>query len=230
MDQDDSMSDASSDGASSMSGDGGNCDSCGSWGLTPDFPGSGFNICQICQGNFCNHCSIMCPGGCDNEFCHDCAQNSLVHYLPDDGRMLHTKEVYADASSPHNAEGAVEDMFYGHLNPFCSAECVHTFRMEHAEDIYAAKVDLAATNASLAAHLKLKKWAMFFKFILRIGFFNETKRMAASETVYKPGGKGYRRTRDEFEDMASAQVAHTQEDQFNAVHALVVDMLGKLNQ
>ena len=221
------MSDASSDDASSMSGDGGNCDSCGSWGLTPDFPGSGFNICQICQGNFCNYCSIMCPGGCDKEFCHDCAQNSLVHYLPDDGRMLHTKEVYADASSPHNADVAVEDMFYEHLNPFCSAECVHTFKMEHAEDIYAAKVYLEATNASLAAHLALKKWAMHFKFLFRLGFFNKDKRMVASEAAYKPGGKGYKRSRDEFENMSSDQAA---DKQFNAVHAFVVDMLGKLNQ
>ena len=96
--------------------------------------------------------------------------------------------------------------------------------MEHVEDIYAAKVDLAATNASLAAHLKLKKWAMSFKFLFRLGFFNETKRMAASEAVYKPGGKGYKRTRDEFEDMASAEAEYKQ-SQLHAVHTQVIRIL-----
>lgn len=213
------MSDASSD-ASSVSADDGNCDSCGSWGLTSDSPGSGFNTCQNCHGNFCNHCSIMCPGDCSQEFCSDCARTSLVHYLPDDGRTLHVTEVEGDEFS-HNAQEAAGAMFDGTLAPFCSSNCVHAFSVRYSREIYYAKIEVADTNARLAAHLKLKKLAMFFKFLIRLGFFNETKRMAATEAVYAPGGKGHKRSRDEFEELACPQLY--------AVRTWVNDLFGNLS-
>ena len=200
------MSDASSDDASSMSGDDGSCDGCGSWGLTPDSAGSGFNICQMCGGNFCNYCSIMCPGGCDQEFCSDCARTSLVHHIPN-GRMLHMdlegREGGYELGHNHNADFA-EDMYSGILPPFCSVKCVQTFSMRHAQAVYESKVNSGANDPTLdaaqwTALMNLNKWAIMSKFLFRLGFFDKTKRMAAAEAMYKPGGKGHKRSRDEFE-------------------------------
>ena len=139
-----------------------------------------------------------------------------------------TEVLGGDPFAQHNEHSRTDDMFYGNLNPFCSVACVNAFTMEFPEEIHDAKVELAHIHTGLAAHVKLKKWAMFFKFLLRLGFFNETKRMAASEAVYKPGGKGYKRTRDNFEDMASAEAEYKQ-SQLHAVHTQVVCILRKVS-
>jgi len=122
-----------------------------------------------------------------------------VHHLPDDGRLLHVAEVLGGDSFAHNEHSRTDDMFYGNLNPFCSVTCVNAFTMEFPEEIHDAKVEMARIHTGLAAHMKLKKWAMFFKFLLRLGFFNTSKRMAAAKATYKPGGKGYKRALDHFE-------------------------------
>ena len=216
-DESDHMSDASSDAqsdAQSWDVDGTHCHGCDTWSDI-------INICHICHGSYCNRCSFMCPGGCSREFCSDCARTSLVHYLPDDGRLLHVAEVLGGDPFAHNEHSRTDDMFYGNLNPFCSVACVNAFTMEFPEEIHEAKVELARVHTGLAAHMKLKKWAMFFKFLLRLGFFNTSKRMTAAEAAYKPGSKGHKRARDEFEEVAFPQ--------FHAVRAWVNDLLSNLN-
>ena len=85
--------------------------------------------------------------------------------------------------------------------------CPHI--VQYARPIYDAK-------SEMVTRMNLTKCAMVFKFLLRLGFFNTTKRKAAAEAVYKPGGKGHKRCRDEFEGMASPQL--------HAVRAWVISM------
>ena len=211
MDEDESMSDASSDASGMSADEAGTCDSCGSWGLTPDSPpGSGFNVCQICQGRFCNCCSMMCPGGCDKEFCSDCAPVALVHYLPGSGKLLHRPVEFVEGDEfCHDAEAAVEQLYYSSLAPFCSSDCVHTFSVQHAQAIDEANADLANTHAQMLTRVTFDKCKTWLKFLLKLGLFNSAKRMAAAEAAYTPGGKGHKRSRDEFEGMAAAEAENT---------------------
>ena len=172
------------------------CTCCGSWNT---FMGTYPGLHQKCDGGcgnwLCKLCSFHCPE-CGSQTCESCTGSlqrlptASNHASPEHPLHRFIKLEMSFGNCGVDKSNVVCDLYAG-INPFCSRRCADKMM----EDLFALDDEDYKTACSVLAQDKWDRLIGLLKCLPAL----QNWRVRATHNAHKPGGKGFKRSRDESE-------------------------------
>jgi len=183
------------------------CACCGSWNT---YMGTYPGLHEKCNGGcgdwLCQECSFLCPG-CNSKTCETCIGYDLSR-LPtasDDENPEHPLHRFIKLDmSFANCEldkSNVAGELYAGINPICSRHCAN----EMMVDLFVSGNGTEDEDYKEACSMIAQdKWNRLTGLLKQLPALRDW-RLRAAHNAHKPDGRGFKRSRDEFERHATRE-------------------------
>ena len=184
------------------------CACCGSWNT---YMGTYPGLHRKCDGGYgdwlCQECSFLCSG-CERKTCEYCIGLDLSR-LPtasDDKNPEHPlhRFIKLNMACPTNREldeTNVAGELYAGINPICSRYCADRMMVDLFVSGNGTEDEEYTRACSMIAQ---DKWNRLTGLLKQLPALQDW-RLRAAHNAHKPDGKGFKRSRDEFERHATRE-------------------------